>query len=185
MMKFHIYKTEKDIPEQFHWQIRTFLRIIWCEPNDEELDSELTPAELHPMFFILAKGDKLISYARLIWLNVVHSAQTFKLYGLGDVFTFPESRRKGYGKQIVQIATDYIRNDPEADAAVLLTELSLDSFYQDCGWQYLPNTLVTTGMAGSPILSEDFIMILFVSEKSLKYRIELQTSPLFLPGNEW
>jgi GNAT superfamily N-acetyltransferase len=185
MLQLHVYHTAEDLPALYEWQIRSFLRIIWYAPNEEDLNEPLTAAELHPVFFILAKGDMLISYTRLIWMKVSHVGQTFKMYGLGDVFTFPASRGRGYGRQIVQAAADYLHADPEADAAILLTEPALEGFYHYSGWEHIPAMSITVGERDNPRKCDDFPMMLFLSQKARQMRSAFETEPIFLPGDEW
>ena len=185
MAELHVYQSIEELPKQFEWQIRTFLRILWFNANEDELNEPLTAAELHPVYFVLAKEDMLISYARIIWMFVDHLGETYKMYGLGDVFTFPASRNKGYGKQVVSSATSYIRADSEADAALLLTEPGLENFYQLSGWEHIPNLRLLTGEQTNPQLCNDFAMMIFLSLKAQRNRATFQTHSIFLPGDEW
>jgi len=185
MEELHVYQSTEELPKQFEWQIRTFLRILWFSANEDELNEPLTAAELHPVYFVLAKEDRLVSYARIIWMYINHLGNTYKMYGLGDVFTFPASRNKGYGRRVVSSATNYIRADSDADVALLLTEPSLENFYQPSGWEHIPNLMLLTGEQISPQLRDDFAMMLFLSQKARHNRTNFQTQSVFLPGDEW
>jgi aminoglycoside 2'-N-acetyltransferase I len=185
MEELHIYRSTKDLPRQFEWQIRTFLRILWFDNNEDDLNEPLTAAELHPVYFVLAREDSLVSYARLIWMNINHLGNSYKMYGLGDVFTFPASRNKGYGRRIVSAATDYIRADTEADVAILLTESGLENFYRSSGWEHFPELTLLTGEQANPQVRDDFAMMLFLSGRAKQNRSDFQTQSVFLPGDEW
>lgn len=104
MIEVKIYKSIEQIPKEIEIQIRTFLRVVWYGEEEEKLDEPITRQELNPVYFVLSRKNVLISYARVIWMNVEYMGSSYKMYGLGDVFTFPSSRRKGYGSQIVELA---------------------------------------------------------------------------------
>ena len=185
MEGLHIYQSIKDLPPHFEWQIRTFIRILWSDENEDNLNEPLTAEEFHPVYFLLAQEDSLISYARLIWMTIHHLGKTYKMYGLGDVFTFPASRNKGYGKRIVSAATNFIRTDSNADMAILLTEPNLESFYQSSGWEHIPELRLFTGEQAIPQIRDNFAMMLFLSERAKQNRTDFQTQSVFLPGDEW
>ena len=185
MLRLHSYVSADDIPPQYECQIRSFLRIQWPDTEEADNNEPLIDPELHPVFFFLARENTLLSYARLIWMNVSHNGQTYKLYGLGDVFTYPASRNKGYGGQVVASATDYIRADPKADTALLLTEPSLHSFYQQSGWQHISDLSISFGDYQNPQSYTGYPMMLFLSKKAQEARRDFQKYPIFLPGDEW
>ena len=186
MEELHIYQSTEELPEQFEWQIRTFLRILWFDGNQDEHCEPLTATEFHPVYFVLSKEDSLmISYARIIWMSLNHLGETYKIYGLGDVFTFPASRNKGYGRLVVSSATNYIRSDSDADVALLLTKPKLEKFYQHSGWEHIPNLRLLTGEKTKPQLNSDFAMMLFLSQKAQHNQTNFQTQSIFLPGDEW
>jgi len=116
---------------------------------------------------------------------VSHLRQSFKLYGLGDVITKPDCRRKGYGGQIVEEATTHIKSDRDADAAVLLTEAKLEALYQRSGWGYVPGLRVTTGEYDGFAAGETFPMMLFLSPKARAVRARFPEERLVLQGDEW
>ena len=186
MEKLYIYQSTEELPKQFEWQIRTFLRILWFNANEDEYSEPITSTEFHPVYFVLAGEDKLIiSYARIIWMSIIHLGETYKIYGLGDVFTFPASRNKGFGKKVVSSATNYIRADSDADVALLLTEPKLENFYQQSGWEYIPDLRLLTGEQRKLKLNSDFAMMMFLSQKAQHNRTNFQTQSVFLPGDEW
>lgn len=134
---------------------------------------------------MLAKENSLISYARIISTTIDHLGNVYKMYGLGDVFTFPESRNKGCGTRVVASATNYIRADPAADAAILLTEPNLESFYKSVGWEPIPVLTLLTGEPDDRRIRDDFIMMLFLSKQAKQDRADFQNQRVFLLGDEW
>jgi len=86
---------------------------------------------------------------------------------------------------VVEAATAHIRGDRDADAAVLLTEPALESFYARHGWEHVPELVVSTNECGSLQEEAGFPMMLFVSAAANAARTIFHAHPLVLPGNEW
>lgn len=124
------YDSAAAIPLPVEAQIRRLLHAEWPGPDEDAVSSLIAP-ELHPVHFVLADGNQVVGYTRTIWARIAHRGQRLKLYGLGDVVTRPEQRQMGYGGRLVEEASASIRRDEEADAAVLLTEPTLEQFYGD------------------------------------------------------
>jgi predicted GNAT family N-acyltransferase len=184
-LQLHSYLSAEDLPQEFECQIRSFLRIQWYDADEDDSTESLTASELNPVFFVLARDKTVISYARLIWANISHNGNNYRMYGLGDVFTFPASRNKGYGGQVVAAATDYIRADPQTNCAILLTEPVLHSFYQRYGWEHVPNLDMSFGEPDKPQPYKGYAMMLFLSKELQKSRTAFLKHQLFLPGDEW
>jgi hypothetical protein len=94
-------------------------------------------------------------------------------------------RGLGYGSRVVKEATTHIRSDPEADAAVLLTEPRLEGFYQRSGWERVPDLVITTGEHEEDKRGDSQPMAIFQSSSSEWVRASFQAGALFLPGDEW
>jgi predicted N-acetyltransferase YhbS len=174
------YDVGQTFPLRLEAQIRALLSTEWPGYEDET-NQPLTDAALSPVYFVLADGNQVLSYARTIRTTVTHRGQNFVFYGLGDVITQPESRQRGYGGRVVAEATAYIHSDREADAAVLLTTPKLEAFYNRSGWECVPGLCVTTSEADE----SSFPMMLFLSDKAHAARATFAEERLVLPGNEW
>lgn len=179
------YDSASTIPARLEAQVHSLLHAEWPDPDEDDASRPLIDPELHPVSFVLADGNQVLSYARTIWAAVFHLGQSFKLYGLGDVITRPEFRHKGYGGRIVEEATTHIKSDRAADAAVLLTEPKLEPLYQRSGWGYVPGLRVATGEYDGCIAWESFPMMLFLSAKARSVREIFHAEILVLPGDEW
>jgi predicted N-acetyltransferase YhbS len=140
---------------------------------------------LCPIYFLLAEGDRVLSFARTIRATVSHLGRSFILYGLGDVITAPEWRRHGYGGRVVEEATAHIKSDREADAAVLLTGRELEAFYGQRGWECVRGLRVITSEGDGCAAEAAFPMMLFISAKARAARRHFTRDMLVLPGDEW
>ena len=178
------YDSASAMPLPVEAQIRGLLHAEWPGP-DEDAVSPLIAPELHPVHFVLADGNQVVSYTRTIWATVAHRGQRLKLYGLGDVVTRPEQRQMGYGGRLVEEATAHIRGDEEADAAVLLTEPALEQFYRRYGWEHVAGLRVATGDSHQATAMAPFAMMLFISPGARAARDLFADDPLVLPGEEW
>lgn len=184
MPELRRYDGADEIPRDLERQVRSLLQSEWPAPGDEA-DGPLIAPEWHPTYFILAEGGMVWSYARTVWARVTYLGQGLKMYGLGDVVTAPELRGSGHGSRVVRDATAHIRSDHVADAAVLLTGPGLESFYQRCGWEAVPEFEVRTDEYDEHQRGGSLPMMLFLSASATSMRAGFHASPLFLPGDEW
>ena len=185
MPELKVYPFNTALPAEYECQIRAFIRMTWHDEYLYDLDGPLVPPERHPQHVVMAERHALISHARVIWVNVEHAGQTFKLYCLGDVFTYPAFRKKGYGRQVVDRGTALIRADREADAALLFTDPVQEGFYGVSGWQHIPGLTAFAGLPENREPYNYFAMMLFLSDKARQARQAFATQTLMLPGYGW
>ena len=185
MLQLLIYDSSAELPRELASEIRSVLLAEWPGPEVDDTSESLIDPALHPVYFILADGNRLRSYARTIWARVAHQDQHFKLYGLGDVITVPQYRRKGYGGRIVQEATAHIRSDQTADAAVLLAQPRLVALYSQSGWECVPGLRVMSGERDGHMTSDVIPMMMFLSATAQAARAGFASQTLVLPGDEW
>lgn len=180
------YDSAAAIPPRFEAQVRAILHAAgWLAVEEMGAARPLVDPKLHPVYFILAEGDRVLSYARTIRATVTHLGRSFILYGLGDVITAPEFRRRGYGGRVVEEATARIKSDREADAALLLTERKLEAFYKRRGWEDVRGLRVVAGERDACPADATVPIMLFISTKARAARPIFTTDTLALPGDEW
>ncbi len=168
----------REFPPDLHWQAVSLMRVEW--PFIEGgLPKETYPAGLHPVHFVVAEERVLLSYAAVIRLRVEHGGEVYGVRGLGNVLTYPASRGKGYGRQVVDAATRYIAAS-DADVAVLFCEPSLEGFYQRSGWAAIRGAATLTGPREAPAAYDALRMMLFVSGKGKAGRRAFETRPLHI-----
>jgi GNAT superfamily N-acetyltransferase len=171
---------QNTFPVLYKVQALAFMRCEWSSifQGDNLYMPETYPPELDPVHFVMAQGDTLLSYATLLRRSVTLDGKEFDLFGFGNMFTFAPFRKKGYGKQILRSATEYIR-EGDADIAGLYCDPSLEPFYASEGW------IVTRGETrlGSPkkySVYEPIRMMQFVSEKGQASRADFDHLPIYL-----
>jgi predicted GNAT family N-acyltransferase len=133
------------------------------------------------MHFALVEDDLLISYAATFRLALDHQGTTYQMEMLGNVFTFPGTRRQGHGGQIVSVATEHILHSG-ADAGALLCGPDLTQFYAHHGWQPASaDTLVRGDPAAEPAKLDAVRMMVFGSDRGIAGRETFMDSPMQVP----
>jgi len=95
---------------------------------------ETYAAELCPIHSYLVEGDLLFSYVATFRQSVQHIGITYEMACLGNVFTYPGARRKGYGRRVVEAASRHIRSGG-SDIDALFGEVGLAGFHDTSGWE--------------------------------------------------
>lgn len=101
------------LPTDYEWQIRDFVRIHWYDAFQHDVNETLHTPFWHPRYFVIANQRALFSAATAVWKPVEINGTAYKTYGLSSVLTYPAFRGKGYGLQVVEAATDYIKQQAD------------------------------------------------------------------------
>lgn len=173
--------SQAEFPAILKWQALAFMRMEWSYIFTEEQDgkyvSETYPLEYQPVHFVVTEGDTLISYAATVLETIEHANHSYKVCGLGNVFTFPPYRREGNGRRVIELATNEIKKS-DVDVAILFCEPTNVSFYATAGWISTPSpTYITDGKDNYEIHDEQRMM-LFISDKGRQSDFEQQ--PVYL-----
>lgn len=162
-------------------QIRSFIRIHWHDEFACDIDGPLIPHERHGMHFLIAERHALFSHARVHQTRLSHRGQTYQLHCLGDVFTYPAFRRRGYGTALVAAATERIRTHQSADLGILFCDPANADFYARHGWRPAPALRVMRGFE-EPEPQEGLPMLMPVSAAGHRCPV---VGELQLPGFGW
>jgi GNAT superfamily N-acetyltransferase len=175
-----------DLPPDIKCQINSFIRIQWpwiFNPSNRLMD--LMEGGTGRTSFVIAEQGVLISHAEVNQRVLTHQGESYRVYGVGAVMTYPAFRREGFGAQVVAAATAYIKAS-DADFALLFTSPDLASFYEGNGWEVLPGMRITVGPADAPIARDDeFMMGCFVTERGRQARASLLAAPLYVGPYQW
>jgi hypothetical protein len=159
--------------------------MTWHDEYAYNLDTPIVPPERHPQHVVVAERHALISYARVVWVEIEHLGMAWRMYCLGDVLTYPAFRKHGYGRRVVDTGTGLIKADSLADTAILFTDPALEGFYSQAGWQHVPALKASVGETDQPEDYPYFAMMLVLSERARQMQVEFVAAPLFLPGYGW
>jgi len=172
---------QTDLPDSLKWQALAFIKTEWpfIFSGEHQFLTDPCPPDMNPVHFVAAEGQSLIGYASIFRLNIDHSEQRYEIYAFGNMFTFPPYRKRGYGKQILEMATDFILKS-DVDAGILFCDKDVEAFYTAHGW----------GTAHAPArkgTADDYeehehiqTMILYVSEKGQQGKVDFDNHPLYV-----
>lgn len=183
------YDSNATLPQHFMHQIHSYLRIKWYEydPYQWSRNPPATPDFWHPAYFLMVAGEGLLSTAKVVWWHVKHDNHEYKCYGLTGVFTYPAWRRRGYGKQVVQAATEHILAS-DADLAILWTAPEnpfLKQFYAACGWTHYQDVKLRFYEGERSSEDDAFRMMLFVSDRVKQRRQAFDEKPIYFGPYPW
>lgn len=116
------------------------IRLVKIEPN-----AVCCWASIH---FSIMENDELISRAEVIQVDLEYLEQMYKVCGISNLLTLPRFRGKGYGKQIVKVATDYILCN-DVDLGLLFANLGLNRFMLQTAGKH--RTILSPELAHLPI----------------------------------
>src|SRR5690242_19219036 len=103
--QLHIYASNADLPAAIRYQVHSFMRILWFDRDDYDMDSGVEDDALHPTYVALTNGSTLLSFATVISKTLAFNGENYTCYGLANVMTFPHFRQRGFGGQVVEAAT--------------------------------------------------------------------------------
>jgi len=184
-IELRFYPSE-DLPPDLKWQILSFLRATWPEGFDGELRLRdwISPPADHPSHVVLVENGLLISHAEVVWKYLDHAGETYKAYGLSGVFTYPGLRGQGYGRQVVDAGTKIIRAS-DADIGIFHCAPSLEPFYAKSGWIPMPGTTTWVGPKSAPVVGDELLMMLFLSEKGWRGRPAFERELFYFGEYTW
>lgn len=186
MPSIKVFPTTQALPSGIKQQILDFLRINYPEgfmEHNQFRDWTSTP-ENHPAHIVLIENDRLISHTEILWKLIDHNGVTYKVYGLSGVMTYPEFRGYGYGTQIIAVGTDYIR-ETDADVGMFHCDSALRPFYERVEWIPMATAITHVGARDNPMVSDELLMMMFLSETAQRHREDFETLPIYFGPHTW
>jgi GNAT superfamily N-acetyltransferase len=110
---------------------------------------------LRPATMLLMRDGHVVSALDILSQDIEHAGERFAASGLSRVITRPDQRRKGYGTHLVRAARDAMATRG-ADLGIFTADAALRRFYERCGWQTLPGTILIGGTPVRPFPSDQF-----------------------------
>ena len=174
------------VPPEIDCQIRSAFSLIMNADGvgEERFADPFAHSEVMEHFIAIERG-LLISHADVSERTITHAGETYRMCGVGEVMTHPAFRREGHGQRVVAAATEYIHSR-DADIAMLFTDPQLEPFYASSGgWIALSNHDVTYGDPVQPKLSDEFVMMLFLSDKAKAHRADFEHGAIYVGDSMW
>ncbi|OGY29725.1 MAG: hypothetical protein A3F33_00900 [Candidatus Woykebacteria bacterium RIFCSPHIGHO2_12_FULL_43_10] len=189
--------TRTEMSPVLKWQILTAMRFIWPEGFEGvNLDRTwICPGEFYPLHFIAtdftrdgsSKSAKIvISHGAVLQRDLMHCGETFRVLGLGGVYTLPAFRHSGVASDLVMKATDHILTRPRADVAIATCRPELVGWYSRFGWvpikegRIIPTTETENGQ---PL--DEVLLMLFISEKGRRAETLFREEPIYFGRDVW
>ena len=117
---------------------------------------------LSPVSMLLVDQGKVLSSLVILSKRITHCGQNYAASGLSSVVTLKEARGKGHGRRLVIAAREFIRSQ-DKDLGIFTSDAYLRPFYESCGWQVLPNSVLIGGTADQPFASDQFDKVTYAS----------------------
>lgn len=174
-----------DLPLDVAAQVESFVRIVWgAQAKGDARFWHLNTISDPTTHFVIVERGVLISHTLVRQRTLNHAGETFSLYGVGAVMTYPAFRGEGHGQRVVEAATAFIRAS-SADVGMLFTYADLETFYGNCGWVHLPDPGVHYGDPANPKFDDAFVMMLFLSDKGMAKRASFDRGPIYVGSSMW
>ncbi|EOP11106.1 MULTISPECIES: GNAT family N-acetyltransferase [unclassified Bacillus (in: firmicutes)] len=107
--------------------------------DEERLQQQLTKMkESHEIYGII-EGEDLAAKLHLIPFHIYIGKEKFKMGGVAGVATYPEYRRSGYVKELLQYSLQTMKKD---GYTVSMLHPFAVSFYRKYGWELCANLLI-------------------------------------------
>ncbi|MEL6268384.1 MAG: GNAT family N-acetyltransferase [Chloroflexota bacterium] len=183
MPQHHTY-TPTTLPAHLAHQRMAFVRMLWIDHYVGNPDYTLTPdpRTLHHEMYV--QQDALVSSVSVINTDIILGAESFVCYGIAAVMTFPFWRGQGYAGDLMDRANAFIRAQDDADVGLLWTGVA--PFYAQRGWETLPGEPAVFGDPANPtVRGGETTMMLFVSEKAVAARPQLEAGPFYVGQTTW
>ena len=181
-----VVHADAELPASLRCQVLSFVRITWPEgfrgPNRQR--DWITDPAMHPRHFTYVEGGLVVSHAEVVWTDLSHAGERFRVYGLTGVLTYPQFRGEGHGGRVVEAATRYI-DETEADVAIVNCAPALTRFYAGRGWQPMPTTRTLVGPPEAPVVSDEALLMRFLSEKGRRWRASFEGAGFYIGQGVW
>ncbi len=152
---------ESEVPGDLQMQVAALIDGAWpglYSPPGVHLHDPL----LSPVSMLLVEQGKVLSSLVILSKRITHGGQDYAASGLSSVVTLEEARHKGHSRRLVMAAREFIRSQGK-DLGIFTSDTYLRPFYESCGWQVLPNSVLIGGTADQPFASDQFDKVTFAS----------------------
>lgn len=175
-----IHYRSNELPPDLAVQLLSFFRVLMMDDaqGEERFHDPFTHTDLFHHFIVVERG-MMISHADVTFRAITHNGEGYRMACVGEVMTLPNFRGEGHGARAVAAATGFIR-DSDADIAMLTTAPDLEKFYGASGWIALPDLDITHGDPAQPELTDEYLMMLFLSEKGKADRAAFERGTVYV-----
>lgn len=179
---------QENLPAALKHQVITMLDRVWPRalPDARSAEHPLHDPNTHPTCMMLMKDGTLVAYTGVPWKMIEHANETYTAYGLSCVMSHPDFRGQGYGRQMVDAATAFIKsNNP--DLGIFTCDPPLQPFYEGSGWTIIENSPLIGGTRQKPFPSDTLNKVTmggFFSPKAIQNQAAFTGVPIHLDLRE-
>jgi len=173
------------VPREVAAQLRSYVRIQW--PFLDARDGRLweVPIDSDARTFVVLDGEVLVSHAEANFRNVEHAGTTYRVGGLGAVFTYPAYRRGGFAQRVVRAATEFL-DASDADLALLFCGERLREFYKTFGWTAAEEAQIRYGeRTNQQAYAGGIVMMRFISEDGRAAGAAFRRDAVYVGRRTW
>src|SRR5262245_11943075 len=110
---------------------------------------------MRPVSMLLVDSERVVSALDILAKEIVHRDERYSASGLSTVVTDEALRGKGFGRRLVVAAREAIEASG-VDLGIFTCDTPLQAFYERCGWELLPGTVLVGGTPAAPSPSDQF-----------------------------
>jgi len=184
MDQLKIFYNISDIPPLIKQQIIDFLRMEWPDgfQGENRLRNWSSKEKDHPVLFTLVEENTLISHVAVVWKHIKHLDETYKVYALSGMFTYPQFRKQGYGERILNAAKKYMLAQ---DGDMIIVHSTLQGFYEKAGFESMPHIVTLVGDPSNPTKSDEKVFMLCITEKGKNGKASFESAPFYFGEDMW
>jgi hypothetical protein len=183
MIETKIYPVD-ELPPLLECQIRDFVRIVWPTSNVDDRSVPLGPRDRDPVHVVIVDGDTLISHVQLLTFNIEHAGENYKVIGVSGVLTYPNFRKGGYGRKVVDESTQYIASKG-VDFGMLFTMPELTNFYGKSGWVTVPKLTILVGDKAKPRDGNQYTLMYPVTDHGERAVKAFKSASVYVGSRLW
>lgn len=171
--------TDENFPAELKAEVQIILRNEWpVNPKDKNIPRSWKITD----HLVLITNDKVLSYAAVTRKSLTHNQINYDIVGLSGVITDAKERGKGYGRQVIQAATDIIK---KSNSDLALFNTAQKGLYEKFGYEFLPNGKILKGDPNNPEIYPEDVFALFLSARSIANRSDFENIPIYFGQRIW
>lgn len=130
--------------------------------------------------FVLIEHDIAVCHVGIRKSILHHKGKDYLAYGLSEVVTHPDYRKKGLASQTIKRVVQFIISQ-QPDISIFTCAKERVAFYTRCGWEAIPGACFVGGIKTKPFRSDSLnlvTMMMFLSSESKQHRTEFENTDI-------
>ncbi len=175
---------QKNCLETIKNKIIALENIAW--PQDV-IDTTFPSApETYVTSFVLMEKDMAVCHVGVRTRVLHHTGEDYLAYGLSEVVTRPQYRKKGLAFQAIETAVRFIIAQ-QPDIGIFTCARESVALYTRCGWEAIPGACFVGGASEKPFCSDSLklvTMMMFLSAKGKQHRKDFENADIIVELGE-